>query len=363
MKNTQTTAVRVPRFAKKTPFSKELRNRVDAYFATGTKNATLPMVVKTIIILSGAAGAWFTLNFVSVSPVVTLVLWATLGAFVALIGLNIAHDLIHGSYFKSKRLNKIGGLLFNIIGADDREWEQSHNVDHHYHTNIHGFDQDLGGASFNVMRLSPRQPYHWIYKWQHIYVWFPLYMLGTLAWVFVKDYVRFAKRAKKMPQKEKVLGLARLLFFKSVYYTLFIGIPVMCVDAPIGYVIGGFFLMHAVESLLLVTTFMLAHVVEGNEFPVPDTNMQLKNDMFVHQLLTTTNFATGSSIVTWLTGGLNHQIEHHLFPNVCHIHYPQLRKIVWKTCIEYEVPYREVVTLGEAIRLHQRFLKKRGRGY
>jgi linoleoyl-CoA desaturase len=81
----------------------------------------------------------------------------------------------------------------------------------------------------------------------------------------------------------------------------------------------------------------------------------------VHQVETTVDFARGSRVLTWLLGGLNFQIEHHLFPRMCHVNYPAIAPVVEQTCRDYGVDYKQNATLCSALRSHYRWLRAMGR--
>ena len=87
----------------------------------------------------------------------------------------------------------------------------------------------------------------------------------------------------------------------------------------------------------------------------------MKNTWAIHQLKTTVNFGAKSKIINWYTGGLNHQVEHHIFPHISHIHYGKISKIVRDTAKEFNLPYKEYKTTRKAIAAHFKFLKEMGR--
>jgi linoleoyl-CoA desaturase len=108
--------------------------------------------------------------------------------------------------------------------------------------------------------------------------------------------------------------------------------------------------------------FQLAHTVEHTEFPVTDeiTN-RLPDEFAAHQIKTTANFATRNKVISWLVGGLNFQIEHHLFPKISHVHYPAISEIVKCVCAEYQLQYIEYPTMRQAVFAHVRFLRRLGK--
>jgi linoleoyl-CoA desaturase len=102
-------------------------------------------------------------------------------------------------------------------------------------------------------------------------------------------------------------------------------------------------------------------VVPSSEYPTPDEEGQLQNNWAIHQMLTTANFSPKSSFFSWYIGGLNYQIEHHLFPNICHVHYRKISAIVKQTAQEFGVPYNVQPNFVKAVWSHGKMLKKLGR--
>ena len=115
-------------------------------------------------------------------------------------------------------------------------------------------------------------------------------------------------------------------------------------------------------GLVLSVVFQLAHTIEETAFPVPTaaTN-DIENEWAIHQIETTANFATKNKLISWLVGGLNFQIEHHLFPKISHVHYPEISKIIKKTCEEFNVKYIEHRKMRHALVSHATYLRRMGR--
>jgi linoleoyl-CoA desaturase len=319
------------------------------------------MWAKTIFFLSGTVILYLLILSNQFSPVVMLVLAILLGMFAAFIGFNICHDAIHGSYSNNPKVNKVLSLVFNVIGANAHVWSIMHNVVHHTFTNVPGHDEDIDVAP-GLIRLSPEEKVNKIQRYQHLYA-FLLYGLASLSWVFRKDYKKFFQKKignydnSKYPKVE----LFNLFFFKAVYYTLFIVIPLVVLDITWWQFIIGFVAMHLAEGLVLGLVFQLAHVVEGTDFPMPNEQGNIEEAWAIHQMRTTANFARKSTLANILCGGLNFQIEHHLFPRICHIHYRPISDIVKRTAEEFNIPYIESKTFVGAVYSHYKILKKFGK--
>ncbi len=342
-------------------FQKELMTRVDEYFEKNgiSKNANSEMVTKTILILAGWMGTYLLILSNAINPIGMLILALCHGFFTAMIGLNIGHDAIHGSYTKNQKLNKWIGVFFNLVGANDYVWSISHNIVHHTYTNIPHHDEDIHQVP--ILRMEPTQKVWWIHKFQHIYC-FLLYCFASLSWVFVKDYIKFFQHQlgghyrKTFPRKE----IIRLFFYKAIYYTLFLVIPLVVIDLAWYWILVGFVAAHFVEGLTMAVIFMLAHVIEGTSFPEPGLKGRIDMPWADFQMYTTADFAIKNKVVNYLFGGLNFQVEHHLFPKVCHVHYPKIAPIVKQTAQEFNLPYLEHGTFFGAIASHVRVLKKFG---
>ena len=350
-------------FNKKHPsdFYPVIKQRVREYFLSNniSKHANGAMIFKTTFILSIYVLSYILLVCNIFNLWLLLVLAGIHGFFTALIGLNIAHDAIHSSYSSNKTINKNLGILFNIIGANDYMWNISHNLVHHTFTNIPDHDDDIN--QIPILRLNPKQNLWWIHRFQHFYALF-LYPLSSITWVFIKDYKKFfsAKiggHVNNHPRQEYF----RLFFYKFLYYTIFLIIPLIVIALPWWQILLGFLFLHLIEGATLSFVFQLAHISEGLEFPEPDNKGYIENSWAIHQLHTTSNFATKSKLANLICGGLNFQIEHHLFPRVCHIHYDKIAPIVEQTAKEYGLPYYSNTNYLGAIRSHLSSLKLMGR--
>jgi len=348
---------------KNSDFYLTVKKRVDAYFEEKgiSKHANTAMVIKTLFILSGLCGSYFLLVFGNISSPWIYVDWMILGFFCALVGLNICHDAIHGGLSSNKKVNKVLGMLFNVVGANAYMWSIMHNIVHHTYPNVPDHDEDLEVAP--IIRLSPTQKLWKIHRYQHIYA-VPLYFIASLSWVFIKDYKKFfQKKIGNYDNKtHPSIEYFNLFFFKAVYYTLFIVVPFTVIEMSWWQILIGFIAMHAIEGYTLALVFMLAHVVDETHFPIPDQDGKIDNSWAAHQMYTTANFARNNPIANFICGGLNYQIEHHLFPLICHIHYIPLSKIVQETANEFNLPYYDNPTFMGAMKSHIRFLKKNGRG-
>jgi linoleoyl-CoA desaturase len=319
------------------------------------------MIMKTLAML-----AMFFVPLITVStgwvgnPFLIFGLYIISGFGMAGIGMGVMHDAIHGSYSKNRKINKFLGYTMNLIGANATVWRIKHNVLHHTFTNIDEADDDLNAPFF--LRFTPNAKRYWIHRYQHLYVWF-FYGLSTLLWVTTADFKRLIKY-KKMGFVEGNNKFAKEMIkvagWKLIYYSYALVLPLIMVPLSPWVVLLAFFMMHFVTGVSLSTVFQTAHVMPSAEFPLPDKNGLIANDWSVHQLATTSNFSPKSRFFSWIIGGLNFQIEHHLFPNVCHVHYKKISGIVAETAREFGIPYNTHRTFVAAIADHIKMLRRLG---
>ncbi|MFC6999495.1 fatty acid desaturase family protein [Rufibacter roseus] len=344
-----------------TAFFATVRKRVEVEFKERglSKNANHFMWFKTFFFLTVFCSLYFLILSGLFSNLVMVGLTLLLGACAAFIGFNICHDAIHGSFSANPKINKGLSYLFHLIGANPYVWNITHNVVHHTYTNIPGHDEDIEVAP-GLIRLDASEQVNKLQRFQHVYA-FLLYGLASLSWVVRKDYKKFfqAKIGQQKNHHPK-LEYFNLFFFKLLHYFIFIGVPMLVLDLAWWQAALGFLIMHLAEGTTMGLVFQLAHVVEGTDFPVPNEQGNIEEAWAEHQLRTTANFAPSSAMASFFLGGLNRQIEHHLFPKVCHVHYPFISEIVRKTAAEFELPYIENPSFVSAIKSHYRILKKFG---
>lgn len=346
-------------------FNSTLKKRVRAYFKDNniSKYGNANMKIKTIFMLT----LYFTPYVLMMAGVVTNIwlialCWIIMGLGIAGIGLSIMHDANHGSYSKNENVNFIVGRVINLVGGYAPTWKIQHNVLHHTYTNIHGYDEDVSPA-VDALRFSPTDKYNKIHRYQFIYAWF-FYSLMTVMWATTKDFqqlFRYKKMGLTVMESPKFKNLLfELIATKVIFYIYIVIIPILVLDIPWWATVLFIVMMQLISGFILAIVFQPAHVVPETAFPVPDRDLSIENNWAIHQLETTSNFAPKSRILYWLVGGLNYQVEHHLFPNICHVHYKKLSVIVKETAAEYNIPYHSEPTFFSAIKSHGKMLKKLG---
>lgn len=292
-------------------------------------------------------------------------MWFLMGLGMVGIGTSVMHDANHGTYSANKKVNNWIGHILEVIGGYAVTWKIQHNVLHHTYTNVSGHDDDID--SIVLLRFSPHQPRYWFHRYQYLYAWF-FYMLMTLYWMTVKDFqnaVRYNQRDLLIKQKVSLKqAFFRISIFKIGYYSYIMMLPILISDMPWYFVVLGFLVMHFTAGLILSCIFQPAHIVDTSGFAAPiesEGKKKMENSWAMHEVANTSNFAPNNRFLTWFIGGLNYQIEHHLFTEICHVHYPRLAPIVKSATASYGVPYHEAPSFRNALLDHARMLKKLGR--
>ncbi|NGM62435.1 acyl-CoA desaturase [Sphingobacterium sp. SGG-5] len=338
-----------------TLFSKALKEKINLYFKNSSKDKTgdQRIFVKATTLFLTFIAIYATLVFLQPHWAIAILLCALFGVNLAAIGFNVMHDAGHNSFSKNKTLNTFLSYSLNLLGGNIYFWKLKHNIAHHTYTNIEGEDHDI---EVKFMRLHQDQQLRKHHKYQYVY-FVVLYGISYLAWIFYQDYEKyFRQRLGKHSDKFQFPVREKIIFWASKVFhlLLFIVVPVIMVGwlpTLIGLLIAGM-----VCGMCLATVFQLAHVVGETEFKVVDSE-RIESEWMVHQLHTTANFATGNKLLTWLLGGLNFQVEHHLFPKISHVHYPAINRIVKQTCQEYSVTYHEFKSFANAFHSHWKVLK------
>ena len=355
------------RFNKKNrpEFYKELNIRVNRYFKERnlSKKANLNMKLKTAFMVS--------LYFIPLFLILTQTFntfWSVFGAYMLMslgmsgIGLSIMHDANHGAYSTKKTVNQALGYLINFIGGYHITWKIQHNVLHHSFTNIHDHDEDLDQ---NLMRFSPNQKRKSFFKYQAYYCTLLYGMLSIFRFA-VKDFQQLLRYNQMGLLKEQKLSfrarLAEIIFVKSFYLVITLILPIMILPIPGWQVFLAFFVMHYMSGLIFAYVFQPAHIIGEVDFYKADAEGSVENNWAIHEMKTTANFANGSTFFAWFIGGLNHQVEHHLFPHICHVHYKDVSKIVKATAEQYDVPYHSHKTFLDAIKSHLSLMNQLGTG-
>ncbi len=337
-----------------------ITTRVEHYFKENRiqKTGDRSLYLKSAILITTALVVYVALLSGLLHPAVAVLLSAVLGLTLAAIGFNVMHDANHGSFSQKKWVNELMALTANMMGVNSWLWKQKHNVIHHTYTNVEGVDDDI--ATTRLLRMCPYQKKYKIHRFQNYYC-IPVYGLTSLMWTFIADFRKYFTRKiqdirlRKMDHREHMIFWLSKIFYVFFYMAL-----------PI-YLLGftpfliGFAVMHITLGITLAVVFQLAHVVEATHFVDGQSeSLEIEKEWAVHQVQTTANFATGNKFISWYTGGLNFQVEHHLFPKISHVHYPAIQAIVREACAVYDIRYNHYSSMLAALRSHLRLMKQLG---
>lgn len=346
-------------------FINELRKKVNDYFETNklSKYGSTSIVLKSLLMFTLYTVPYFLMLFGIINSLPGIfICWILMGIGMAGIGMVLMHDANHRTFSKNPTSNKWLSKSLYLLGGFPPTWRYQHNTLHHGFTNIDGYDEDINPVG--ILRFSPNKPKYKIHRFQQWYAWF-FYGLMTLAWATRKDFKQLLryKKAKVPLSKNNRYNLLMLdlTITKILYYLVLLALPIIVLPIAWYWTVLFFFVMHFVSGLLLSIIFQTAHVMPSSKYPLPDKKGNMENNWAIHQLLTTTDYSPNSRIFSWLIGGLNYQVEHHLFPNINHVHYKKISILVKETARKYKLPYYVQDSFFSAIQSHFRMLKMLGR--
>jgi linoleoyl-CoA desaturase len=347
-------------FTKQLGFRKTVNERVEAFLNQNNLSARdVPsMYGKTIIVFLWYVGAYLLIMLGGFEWYINIALYVVYAMSVAGLGFNVMHDAIHGSYSRHPRINQILSFTMELIGSSNAQWRQKHNVWHHTYTNIAGLDEDL--ETNGLLRLSPHDAWKPRFRAQHLYLW-PVYALTGFGFLTRDFRVYFTGKSDKYHVYPKMTRNEKLVFWagKGVYFLINLVLPLFIL--PAWQALLGFVIVMLTVGVILASIFQLAHVMEPADFPEPTGDpLKIQNEWAIHQVNTTVNFAQHNRLLNWYAGGLNFQIEHHLFPQICHVLYPKIAPIVEMTCREFGVTYFSYPTWRQALMDHWKTVYKLG---
>lgn len=358
-KTTTDKVVRYKSSPAKDDFAKELRARINNYFETNkiSRYATRTVISKAIFGFT----VWILLYSLILSGVVSTNFWWLVLAFMGIgfvnifLAFNVMHDACHNAFSKNNNVNYWLGYTMNFIGGNSYLFTKMHNA-HHSFVNIAGIDVTL--ETHGMFRFTPHEPWKPIHRWQHLYTPI-LYAFTMIHWVLVKDFKWiFAEsnigneKQLRHPRKEYVI----LFLSKFFYYILTLLIPLLVLSSPWWWIVIAWINLHILPSLCFTLLFQVTHVYSGTHYPLPDDEGSIENNYFIHVLETTADFSRENRVVTWLVGGINIHVVHHLFPHICHAHYIPLARIIKKTAEDFGMQYQENPNFWVALKLHMKIL-------
>lgn len=347
--------------SKKDDFYLALKCRVSEYFTHHniSRHANGEMKLKIFFFLAGMIFSYYLIYHSAGSYLLILISAGLFGCFSFLTALNVAHDAAHGAISSNPRLNAVCLFTLNLIGVNSYIWKIKHLLAHHTFPNVQGTDSDIGES--RIGRLVPSARWRWFCRFQHFYI--PvLYLFYSAHWVLFKDFVHFRtlrvpnKGDLHHPVKQYLILFAGKIF--AVATTFFL--PLWFLHLTFWEAAGMFGIIHLGPGVLVALFLVPAHLNSEVAYPVPDEKGFIDSSWAVHQVVTTLDFSTSNKLFNFLLGGFNHHVAHHLFPTICHCHYPKITPIIRQTTSDFKIPYKETNYIN-VFRSHVRHLKQMGK--
>ena len=342
-------------------FYAELREEVSRYFKESgfTPYGNRAMHIKVAAMLLVYFGLYASMLLTASAFHELLVWYALIGVWGVFLGLNVGHDAAHFALFKSRRWNKVFLLVFDLLGTNSFNWKNRHVGAHHLFPNIMDYDSDIQQSE--VVKIFPKDKHRVMHKVQWAYMPF-VYMIYIFRWVVYRDFKDiFTRRIggfdnSNYPAKE----IVKMVLFKFGYFGYIVVVPKMILGFSWGQVFGAFFLLTVFASLTITMVLLSTHVGEHANFPEPNADGVMPHAWSRHHMMTAGDFATDSMVVTHLFGGFNHHVIHHLFQHICHIHYPELTKILIRVASLHGVEYRSEKHMFSSMYSHFKLLYNNG---
>jgi linoleoyl-CoA desaturase len=342
-------------------FYATVRRGVEDYFRRTAKSryADGTLIAKGVVYLGVALGAYGLILTGWFGAWGMLLLANVYGIAALLLGINVGHDGAHAAISRHRWINQtVLYASFVLIGADPYLWQMRHVRSHHIFPNVNGCDIDIDSNLF--LRLSPNHPKRWYQRYQHLYAPF-VFWLVDIHTVFVQDLHYLFKRelANMVDIRHPPSAYFSFIACKVVFVGLIFVIPVLVLPIPWWEVLLGALLMSFVSSCAFVYLLIGTHFCEEATFPETDAHGVIEHDWATHAMLTSLDWSPYSRLAHVIAGGSNAHAAHHLFPNVSHVHYRAISRIIHTAAVECGVPHN-VSTLPRMIRSHFRFLKRMG---
>ena len=340
-------------------FRKELFERINQYFiqTNFSKKAGPKMWFKIIFGLCWYFGSYMCIYLFTLDNGSFFLLYLFHVISHIYVVLNISHDANHHSISRKPWVNKVFSYSFDACGLNSYLWRVLHHTQHHYCMNVHGEDETLAARGF--FRFTPNSPKRILHRYQHLYFPF-VYGFLTLDWIFVKDfdYFIFKQSALSKGLHHPAKELAIMIITKTFYLTWMVVLPIAILGISFWIVLAAFLVAGFIIGITASLVVQIVHPTATAEFP--ETTHEYE-DYVLYVLATTADYSAKSPIANSLLGGLNLHVIHHLFPQICHTHFPALTKIIKATSKEYKMNYREVKNMYVAIKQHYILLKQLGR--
>lgn len=342
-----------PVFASDTGFYADLKDCVERYLQVTKQSRSGGMVGKAAVFLVWFSGSYL-IFLASDDALIRILSAVSLGLAAAGLGFNVFHDSNHGGFGITAHANRAIAIGCSVLLGPSRfMWIQKHHVFHHRFTNLHKWDDDI--ETRGILRMAQDQPHKPWHRFQALY-WPGVYALSTLEWLFIKDFKQYLTGKLNPYLTLPRMSLAQHLEFwlsKLAYVLAFVVLPVLMLGLWPAMV--GLMVFHVTFGLFLTSVFQLAHMNDMASHPaLNEDQLSVEDEWALHQLRTTVNFAPDNALATWYFGGLNYQIEHHLFPGMSHCRYADISPIVEQAVHARGITYNVYPTWRAALLAHIR---------
>lgn len=351
--------------AEKQGFYDELWKEANAYLKTaggrtGGSLAVVTWLLNMLLIFTATYFGFFKGQW-----------WAAalFGVGKSLLVVRATHACSHYSFTKYPVFNQVVyGVCMAISGDTPGQWTAKHVVSHHIDCNVAHLDDD---TMYPIKRALPDYPRMWFHAYQCFYIWI-MYFVVFIPWTLSHN-IKFLLGL--LPGGKIWEGLAEVKHhrWQDWVESVFCIVGQWCVRAiPFVFLDWSdawkvFWVAEMTSSLWFSLQFAVNHEVvgavqhSGLQFDGKRAVYPRKRDWGVHQVVTSNGYSVDGHLALHLSGGLNTQIEHHLFPSVHYKHYHALSKIVRRMCKKYDIPYSATPSFFGSVCEHMKLLWHLGR--
>lgn len=344
-----------PKSLEQNSLLRDLRRRVRKRVHDIPENRTNYLKIKVVLLNLVYFGAYFIAIFNADISGLYLGLFALMGITLVLLYLNVYHEAAHDNIYKSKLLNKLALMGFDLVGANSYIWKKRHIQSHHNYPNVDGWDTDVEQSG--AIKIFPHIEAKGMQKYQHKYIFFA-YPIFLFNWMLLRDFKDFFSKKRviykvhgPVPTHEKI----KLIFFKLFYLFYQIVIPILFFKVSFGLAFGAWLLQIFTASVFALFVLLPLHPLPDNAFPLPDNNNQLPYSWMKHQFEVTNDLSQNNWFVRHVLGNFNYHVAHHLFPEYHYAYYKEITEEIEEFAKEHGFSYKKL-PLGTALKKHYQLL-------
>ena len=265
--------------------------------------------------------------------------YAALNAFFTIRFGFLMHSGNHASSSPYPIVNRIISYCMDLGGASSLIWRHEHQLSHHLYTNIIGKDNDCDIGN-PIIRLHPHIKHRWWHRYQ-LPILFLGMTFGLYKWIFAEFYTLYSRKIGSVNMKYPTkIDFIINIIFKIFFLVSFIFLPTYYFGFKQAMIL--LFIRQSITSLVIENIFIVNHIQPS----LHSHNSEIH--WSINQIKTSCNWSSNSRFFNWFTGGLNNQIEHHLFPTMNPYLYTRISPIVKNTCKKHHIPYNDFPTFWDA---------------